>query len=422
MAFGSTRVMATCAHNAQAVAVAAALCKDLSCRPRDLLEPTAMRRLQVELLRTGQHIPHVSPPDDRDLARDARVTASSSLKLLELPPTDGVVRLDVARAMLMPLRPGVVPEITFWAAADADVNLVVQLRTCSRDASFTPDEILDAQVVEVLAATVDQTARPAAAGAAAAVQSGERAAKGQATPTPGPELSVPTAAAGAAFREIRVRFDAAIESPRYAMVCFMPNPAVSLALSDVRVTGVLALRHTLDPKVSKSAVQRPPADIGVDTFEFWLPERRPGGRNLAMRFEPPIDAFRPDNVRSGPERPTSSANAWVADLADATPWLELSWPNPREVSRVTLCFDTDLDHPLESVLMGHPERVMPFCIRDCRIIDDAGRVLATIEDNHQTRRTVTFPSVRTSKLRIELTRPSPTIPASVFRVRVGGAH
>ena len=65
---------------------------------------------------------------------------------------------------------------------------------------------------------------------------------------------------------------------------------------------------------------------------------------------------------------------------------------------------------------------MPFCIRDCRIIDDAGRVLATIEDNHQTRRTVTFPSVRTSKLRIELTRPSPTTPASVFRVRVGGAH
>ena len=241
VAFGSSRVMATCAHNAQAVGIAAALCKDLSCRPRDLLEPTAIRRLQVELLRTGQHIPHVSPPDDRDLARDARVTASSSLKLLELPPTDGVVRLDVARAMLMPLRPGVVPEITFWAAADADVNLVVQLRTCSRDASFTPDEILDAQVVEVLAATVDQTARPAAAGAAAAVQSGERAAKGQATPTPGPELSVPTAAAGAAFREIRLRFDAAIESPRYAMVCFMPNPAVSLALSDVRVTGVLAL-------------------------------------------------------------------------------------------------------------------------------------------------------------------------------------
>src|SRR4029453_7558818 len=111
VAFGSTRVMATCAHNAQAVGMAAALCKRLSCRPRDLLEPAVMRRLQVELQRTGQYIPHADVPDDQDLARTARVTASSALRLLELPPCDDVVRLDGARAMLVPLRAGAVPEM-----------------------------------------------------------------------------------------------------------------------------------------------------------------------------------------------------------------------------------------------------------------------------------------------------------------------
>jgi hypothetical protein len=116
----------------------------------------------------------------------------------------------------------------------------------------------------------------------------------------------------------------------------MPNPAVSLAVSDARLTGVLALRHTAEHKVSKSAVQRPPADIGVDAFEFWLPERRPGGRNLAMRFEPPVEAFRPENVVTGPERPTSSANAWVADRADESPWIQLAWASPRDVRRAAL--------------------------------------------------------------------------------------
>ena len=415
VAFGSTRVMATCGHNAQAVAVAAMLCKRLSCRPRDLLEPALMRRLQLELTRAGQYIPHVEIPDDQDLARTARVTASSTLRLLELPPGDDIVPLDVARAMLVPLRAGAVPEMTFWASSEQDVNLVVQLRTCSRDASFTPDEVLDAQVVEV-------SARAAAAGAVARAASAALRARGESAKRQAP--AGPTSTAGGAsgdatLREFRVQFNAAIETPRYAMVCFMPNTAVSLALSDIRVTGVLALRHTVEHKVSKSAVQRPPADIGVDTFEFWLPERRPGGRNLAMRFEPPIEAFRPENGAHGPERPTSSANAWVAELSDASPWIELTWPAARDMSRVTLCFDTDFDHPMESVLMGHPERVMPFCVPACRITDGVtGQVLATISDNHQSRRTASFTPTQTSKLRIELTHPSPAVPAALFRVRV----
>src|SRR4051794_25894929 len=85
VAFGSTRVMATCGHNAQAVAMAAVLCKRLNCRPRDLLEPALMRRLQLELTRAGQYIPNVDILDDQDLVRTARVTASSTLRLLELP-------------------------------------------------------------------------------------------------------------------------------------------------------------------------------------------------------------------------------------------------------------------------------------------------------------------------------------------------
>ena len=413
VAFGSTRVMATCAHNAQAVAVAAALCKELGCRPRDLLATQRMQRLQRDLTRMGQYIPHVGVADDTDAVRAARVTASSVLSLEQLPPCGDVVRLDGARAMLLPLQAGPVPEISFWAHAESDEKLVVQLRTCSRDASFTPDEVLDAQVVVVESAEGRAVAHSARATAAAALATSGDAAKSQATAG---AASASVATAG--LRRVRVQFNAAIETARYAMVCFLPNPAVSLALSDTRVTGVLALRHTVDYKVSKSAVQRPPAGIGVDSFEFWLPERRPGGRNLAMAFDPPLRGFGPENVASGPERPTDAANAWVADVSDERPVLEMRWDAPRTLHRLTLCFDTDFDHPMESVLMGHPERRMPFCVGDVRVTDGAGRLLAELADNHQTRRTLELSGVTTDALRIELRRPAGNIPASLFRVRV----
>src|SRR5580692_11470846 len=106
IAFGSTRVMATCAHNGQAVGMAAAICSESSVRPRELVAEERMRALQQRLLRTGQHIPGVTAADAADKARGAMVTASSSLRLAELASNDERVALDHPRAMLLPLNKG----------------------------------------------------------------------------------------------------------------------------------------------------------------------------------------------------------------------------------------------------------------------------------------------------------------------------
>src|ERR1700733_10603449 len=63
VAFGSTRVMATCAHGGQAVGMAAALCVRKKMKPRDLLAAPHMAELQRELLRSGQFIPAVPLAD-----------------------------------------------------------------------------------------------------------------------------------------------------------------------------------------------------------------------------------------------------------------------------------------------------------------------------------------------------------------------
>ncbi len=85
IAFGSTRVMATCAHSAQAVGMAAAMCIQQSIVPRDLLTPDLMNDLQQRLLARGQHIPGLRAADPTDVARKATITASSFLNSRRCP-------------------------------------------------------------------------------------------------------------------------------------------------------------------------------------------------------------------------------------------------------------------------------------------------------------------------------------------------
>ena len=401
VAFGSTRVMATCGHNGQAVGMAAALCRKLDVRPRDLLQHGRIGQLQRRLQRVGHFIPHVDLPDLDDLAPSATITASSELQLAELPPNGEFVLLDDARAMLIPVQAGPMPTISFWVEADEPTTLAVQLRTCSREAGFTPDEILSEVTVELLAAMGE----PAEAEALGHAVGGAVATKTRGT-------------AVRNWQQVDVNFDTFFESPRYVMICLLANEAVSLALSDVRLTGILSLAHRMDRKVAKSAVQTPPADIGIDSFEFWLPERRPGGKNLAMNVRPAITGFGPNQLTTGPARPTNAANAWIAALDDSTAYVCLRWDVSQTMGRVEVSLDTDFDHPMESVLMGHPESVVPLCVPSMRFFDAAGKLLAEVVDNHQTRVVVPLPATETNELRIEFDRRQHNIPVSAFRIRV----
>ena len=74
-AFSSTRVMATCAVQAQAAGVAAYLaCRD-NLTTRDNIKN--IKELQQELLKEGCYIPNIKNEDGGDLARKARVVADS---------------------------------------------------------------------------------------------------------------------------------------------------------------------------------------------------------------------------------------------------------------------------------------------------------------------------------------------------------
>ncbi len=372
VAFGSTRVMATCGHSAQAVGMAAAICHKNDLIPRDLTAPAKMRDLQKRLIGIGQYIPGLVVKDEKDLAQTAKVEASGSFVLDELKPGAKTIVLESARAMVVPVVAGKMPRVTVRVNAEKDAELELQLRTSEREGNFTPDVTLASRKVKVAAGN---------------------------------------------DRTVTVDFGVEITKPQYVFICVMPCAGVAVKLSDLRITGVISLMHGANKKVAKNAVQTPPPGIGVDTFEFWIPERRPAGQNLAINFDPPLRGFGPDNVLNGIARPTVQANAWVAAANDQAPKLTLSWPAPQTLSRVELSFDTDFDHAMEGVQWGHHDRAMPFCVKHYRILDAKGTVLAECADNHQTRNVVKLATpVTTDRLVIEC-RETHGAPAAIFEVR-----
>jgi hypothetical protein len=370
IAFGSTRVMATCAHNGQAVGLAAAMCVQQSLLPRDLVETSRMHDLQQRLLRSGQWIPGVMANDAMDLAQSARVTASSELQLDRLVPSGEWADLDKPTALLLPLTAGPVPSVVVYLRVDSPVTLKAVLASANHLGNNTPDRVLAEH--ETTLAVGEQS--------------------------------------------VALNFNASLENAQHVFVTLQPIAGVQVALSREEVTGVLTVSQKMNKAVAKSLVQTPPSGYGVDTFGFWLPDRRPVARNLAADFLPALIGFAADNVVNGYARPWTAANAWIPARDDAAPALKLTWPQPVSIGRIEVIFDTDFDHPMESVLMGHPENVMPACVTAFALTAE-GTQLAHVSENHQTRRTFTLSlAAVTSELTLHLLKWGAAMPA-VFAVR-----
>lgn len=373
VAFGSSRVMATCAHIGQAVGTAAKLCIQKELLPRTLSAHDHIGILQQELLTTGHHIPTLALSVGLDLLKLASIKTSSDLVLHELPPNGPMLPMVHAVAQMLPLKKGKLPSITAWVEAEQDTVLTVQFRTSSKPQNHTPDVVLSEQKISLK--------------------------KGK--------------------QEINLNFEREMPEAAYAFVCFLKNEDISLQYSNHRVTGLISVFNKTNPAVSNYGKQDPKDDIGVEGFEFWTPQRRPNGLNIAMKISGGIDLFGAENLSNGIQRPTMQPNAWVADLTDPNPSLVLQWNEKKKIQSIELFFDTDFDHPLESVLLTHPETVIPFCVRNYKILDEGGDLIQEIRDNYQTINRIEFAeAIECSALTFEFEHPDELIPAAVFQLIV----
>ncbi len=341
------------------------------------MAPARMHELQRDLLRHGQFIPEVALDDPEDLTQTARIGATSELKLASLPPDGPHLRLEQSWAQMLPVQPGPMPRLTIPVTVAAPTTLHVELRTSDRPTNYTPDLLLAQK--EIVFSQAEETT-------------------------------------------IDLNFEVTIDAARYVFVCFRQNQDVHLWTSQQRITGLLSAANKWNRAVSNYGAQAAPEgiDIGIEAFEFWTPERRPQGLNIALNCEPPLAVFGASNIANGTARPTSGPNAWVAAVDDPLPAVTLQWDTPQSIRTIDLSFDTDFDHPMESVLMTHPERAMPFCVKTFRICID-GREVAAVDDNHQTRRRITLDEpIVAQHLAVEVLEMQGAAPAALFEVRCYG--
>jgi hypothetical protein len=372
VAFGSTRVMATCAHNAQAVAMAAVLCARDGVAPADLLEPRRLAELQRRLASSGQYIPGYRLEDPEDLVREAELEATSELKLLELPCGGTSASVDRDFALLLPAAAGRLPAIEFRLDVAQPTEAVFECRIAERNDHFTPDAVV-AQKALALKAGDDQP--------------------------------------------VHVDFGIDLDQDRYVFLVIRANPHIRVRESERRATGLLSLTYRYGRATEEQRLKEEAA-TGREVFEAWYPFRRPEGRNPAFRLSQPLCVYGVENVRNGLGRPVSGPNAWAADFADAEPEFVLRWSGPRRIGRIELEFDPDWDHAMESVLWGHPERIVPFCVRDFTLTDGSGNILHERTGNYLGRNTIQFdPPVETDELRLRLRRPNEHVPAALFGIR-----
>ena len=371
VAFGSTRVMATTGFCAQAVGMAAVVCSKNNILPKEVLDEKYLELLQNKLNINGQSIPDIPIKSSSNLITSGAVSASSELNLSTIPFDGGWTNLSTAAAQLLPLNAHTKYEFTVCVNAHEDTILHVQLRSSANAKSYTPDVLLETSTIKL--------------------KKGEQ--------------------------HVSFSFNESVNEMQYAFVTFLKNEKIDLKNSTKRYSGVLSVFNGVNKAVSNNGKQTPPEGLGVDTFEFWIPQRRPEGHNIAMEISPAIAAFDAANIGNGYVRPWGATNAWVADLEDENPKLTISWKEEVALQEIKIFFDTDYDHPMESTLMGHPEDVTPFCVRNYTIKDNLGNVLFQKEGNYQTINTVTFESyIKISGLVIEMEHPSENVPASIFEI------
>lgn len=372
VAFGSSRVMATGASLGQAAGMAASIASKYNLYPKALLKQPYLQELQTRLARSGHFIPGIIPKDENDLVSVAKISASSELRLTELPGNGNWFPLSISAAQMVPMNKGEIDDIIIPIKCTSDTVLEVELRASSKCNNHTPETVLETWTFPLKAGT----------------------------------------------HWLPLLSKKHVSENCYSFLVFNKNNAVSIQQSDMRITGMLSVFNTENKAVSNNGKQSPPQNIGMESFEFWVPKRRPEGQNFALKFPKGLSFFSAGNIKNGIARPTNAPNAWVAKLNDGKPTLTLEWDAITAISTIVLSFDTDFDHPMESALMIHPENVMPFCVRDYHICKGDGTLLYKKNGNHQTLNTINFENpVYTDCLKIELQHPSSQVPAALFEIK-----
>jgi len=355
VAFGSTRVQGTCAVMGQAVGTAAWLCIKYHTTPRGIYKDHIWE-LQQQLLKDDCYIIGVKNEDPMDIARVAKVTASSEA-VLEVTEADRFAPLEVPRGQM------------FCGANERIDRVSLLLKSTRVDAVEVRADLLAAQRLDDF-----QTAQVVATTVA----------------------TVPPQSTG------WVDFD---------FHCSVKPDAPYW----IRLPAVKGLAWGLVGPVEWGKEGDEPLGTQRAQWynEFGLMERVRATH--CFRVTPPLRPYEAANVINGISRPEAGANLWMSDPKESFPqWIELTFPTPQEINTVYLTFDTNLDRLVRS---GHaPECVRDYRL----LVHDGSRYheVARVVGNYQRRCIHRFDSILAHRVRLVVEATNGAKEARVYEIRI----
>ncbi|MCE3200220.1 FAD-dependent oxidoreductase [Paenibacillus sonchi] len=318
VAFGTTRVMATCAVIGEAAGTGAALSRRLGAAPREL-HARHLAELRQTLLRQDASVIGLRSTDEADLARRARVSASSVQSALELAQPGEAYRLQQDVAVLFPADPGI-SGFELLLDAEQAAEVTAELWDTGRGENYVPHTLQ--------------------ARATAHAEAGQR-------------------------QWVAFNLQWQPEQPQNAFVIIKANPAVSLHHSLEPHSGVLVFFKDEQPQVSKDL-----EDHSTDQLVVLWKMNGQARRPFCFRLGSPTAAFAADKAVNGYHRPYGGPQQWMSEpMKDGKPeWLQLDWDSEQTFGEIHLTFNDDVNEDLVNL---HHHRtsfaIIPELVRDYRV-------------------------------------------------------
>ncbi|MBD2844183.1 FAD-dependent oxidoreductase [Paenibacillus sp. IB182496] len=364
VAFGTTRVMATCAVIGEGAGTGAALAVQHGTTPRGVYQEHLPELLQT-LLRQDASVLGVRNQDADDLARGAAVSASGTLRRLGVEVPARAYALEEDAGLLFPVD-GALSELELLVDAREAGTLAVEVWSTGRPQNYVPHTQETSAEVEV-------------------------------------------AAGGRQWVKVPVAWQPG--EPQNAFVIVKANPALSLYLSDEPLSGVLAFQKNAGARTVKQL-----EDHGQDQKVVEWSMRKLVRQPICFRAYPQTTAYAPERVIDGYVRPYGGPHLWMSEplAAGQEAWVELAWETPQQVREVRLIFNDDVN---EDLINLHHHRTdfeaIPELVRDYRLegeVDGTWQVLHRETGNHTRKRVIALEQAATvTKLRcvIEATNGGP---------------
>lgn len=317
VAFGSTRVMGTCAILGEAAGTAAAISVEIGCTPRDIYN-IHFQRYQQKLLKNDASIIGVTNLDNKDIAKLANIKATSYLKELDTSSSDMVRNKFLEDiGIQIPIELSNNHRLDLLLDIMEKTTLYIEIYTSGKKNNYIPRNKISSFHVEL-----DKSLK----------------------------------------KWVSVKLPN-FDTSQNIFIVLKANSHILYYTSNVVIPGVLTflnqpIKELNDPKLHDYSYKSP--------ILYWTNH---GMYRKNLVFKSKTIKYKPETIINGYVRPYGDPNLWVSDLKlDKDNSITLSWDSKQIISEIQIIFNDDVN---EDIINLHHHKtefpVIPELIKDYEI-------------------------------------------------------